>query len=42
MGAGSYGYLTKGKGLRLIKDGSDGTTATDVVVTVTYKYAVSL
>lgn len=42
MGAGSYGYLTKAKGLRLIKDGSNGTTATNVIIQVTYKYATSL
>lgn len=42
MGAGSYGYLTKGKGLKIIKDGSNGTTATNVIIQVTYKYATSL
>lgn len=38
LGAGFYGTLTRGKALKAIKSGSDGTTATNVIIQVTYKY----
>lgn len=41
LGAGFYSALTRGKGLQVIKSGSAGTTATNIIVTVTYKYTHS-
>jgi len=38
LGAGFYGPLTRGKALKVVKDGSAGTTATNIIIQVTYKY----